>query len=95
MGVTGDNCEGTYACTPAHMHVYVCVYICMSPEHFPVVFPEILPPKECEENKCLNGGSCTQNTDGYICSCSAGFTGDTCEIKGTYFILQCTISVMH
>ena len=56
----------------------------MSCEHFPVVFPEILPPKECEENKCLNGGSCTQYRDGYKCSCSAGFTGDTCEIKGIH-----------
>ena len=89
-------------CVEVHIHVYIftyiymyaCVYIrvyeCMSPEHFPVVFPEIVP-KECEENKCLNGGSCTQYGDGYRCSCSAGFTGDTCEIKGIYFIYMCTL----
>uniref|UniRef100_A0A1X7V1Q0 EGF-like domain-containing protein n=1 Tax=Amphimedon queenslandica TaxID=400682 RepID=A0A1X7V1Q0_AMPQE len=30
---------------------------------------------------CLNGGNCTQNdTNGeYVCSCSVGYTGFTCD----------------
>ena len=31
---------------------------------------------------CRNGGNCTQNetTGEYVCSCSIGYTGSTCEI---------------
>eukprot|EP00057_Strongylocentrotus_purpuratus_P016386 XP_011670860.1 PREDICTED: fibropellin-1-like [Strongylocentrotus purpuratus] len=35
---------------------------------------------QCNEVVCLNGGSCFQSTTTgeYICTCIAGFTGDTC-----------------
>ena len=35
---------------------------------------------ECSSNPCQNGGSCTDQVDGFICTCAAGYTGNACEI---------------
>ena len=34
---------------------------------------------ECLSLPCENGGSCDDKTNGYICLCSAGYTGTCCE----------------
>ena len=35
---------------------------------------------ECSPNQCLNGGSCTDQQNGFTCVCAAGFSGNLCEI---------------
>uniref|UniRef100_A0A3Q2GQT8 Versican core protein n=1 Tax=Cyprinodon variegatus TaxID=28743 RepID=A0A3Q2GQT8_CYPVA len=35
----------------------------------------------CEENVCLNGGSCFKRGSIYSCSCSSGYTGHQCETE--------------
>lgn len=35
---------------------------------------------ECESNPCLNNGTCFDVTNGYSCSCQAGYSGIHCEI---------------
>ncbi|XP_053395863.1 fibropellin-1-like [Mercenaria mercenaria] len=34
---------------------------------------------ECKSTTCLNGASCIDGTNGYTCSCKAGFSGDLCQ----------------
>jgi hypothetical protein len=35
---------------------------------------------ECESTPCENGGSCTDETNGYTCTCTPGWTGAECHI---------------
>lgn len=35
---------------------------------------------ECESNPCLNNGTCIDMTNGYVCSCVPGFSGEHCEV---------------
>ena len=34
---------------------------------------------ECASNPCLNGGACTDQVNGYVCSCMMGYAGTYCE----------------
>ena len=34
---------------------------------------------ECSSNPCLNGGSCTDQVNGYACSCQPGYAGAQCQ----------------
>ena len=34
---------------------------------------------ECEPDPCMNGGTCVDGVNGFNCSCTAGFVGDTCN----------------
>ena len=40
---------------------------------------------ECSSNPCENGGLCTDQINGYSCTCAAGFIGVTCNI-GMYSV---------
>ena len=35
---------------------------------------------ECNPDPCENGGSCTDDVNGYTCDCADGYTGHDCEI---------------
>ena len=39
---------------------------------------------ECDNNPCLNGGSCNNAVGGYGCACVAGFQGENCAISMTF-----------
>ncbi|PAA61614.1 hypothetical protein BOX15_Mlig033701g2, partial [Macrostomum lignano] len=44
----------------------------------------------CASKPCLNGGVCTNELNGFNCSCVDDFTGDTCEIAPNYCLsLKC------
>ena len=34
---------------------------------------------ECSSNPCLNGGFCTDQVNGYACSCQPGYAGARCQ----------------
>ena len=36
---------------------------------------------ECSSNPCLNGGTCTDLVNGYVCSCQPGYAGANCQIS--------------
>ncbi|KAM9320004.1 coagulation factor VII-like [Gastrophryne carolinensis] len=36
-------------------------------------------PNQCLSNPCMNGGSCTDNFQSYVCNCPEGFEGRNCE----------------
>ena len=40
---------------------------------------------ECSSNPCLNGGSCTDQLNGYICKCRPGYAGAQCQTSKKYF----------
>ena len=39
---------------------------------------------ECEQSPCRNGGKCTDQVNGYICTCNKGYKGVNCE-TGSYW----------
>ena len=47
---------------------------------------------ECASQPCLNGGTCTDLEDGYLCSCPLNIDGLQCQITGavSLAIIICT-----
>ena len=41
-------------------------------------------PNYCSSNPCMNGGTCTDGVDSYICECDSGYAGDDCEATSKY-----------
>ena len=41
-----------------------------------MLIPEL---DECESAPCQNGGTCTDEPVGYVCTFPNGFTGDECQ----------------
>ena len=36
---------------------------------------------DCDPNPCENGGNCTDEIDGYSCTCVQGYTSDDCSVN--------------
>ena len=41
----------------------------------------ILDISECDSDPCENGGNCTDDVNGYTCSCANGWTGSECQFS--------------
>ena len=39
----------------------------------------------CSSNPCMNGATCTDGVDSYICECVPGYTGVYCETSKYYY----------
>lgn len=48
--------------------------------HWPCFFLLILDTRACEDQPCLNNGTCIEYYRGYLCRCQRGYTGQSCEI---------------
>ena len=35
---------------------------------------------ECDPDPCLNGGQCVDGVNRHTCTCTSGYTGDTCGL---------------
>lgn len=46
---------------------------------------------ECHSSPCHNGASCTDEINGYLCTCMPGFVGTNCAIGKTFKIQTCII----
>ena len=44
------------------------------------VVPHYTAIDECATTPCLNNGICIDGINRFVCRCSAGYTGTTCEI---------------
>ena len=42
---------------------------------------------DCDPVPCQNGGTCTDQLNGYTCTCVVGYTGDNCQtgLSNIYF----------
>ena len=40
---------------------------------------------ECVSNPCVNGGTCTDEVNGYTCACAAGWQGADCDQGKPYY----------
>ena len=43
---------------------------------------------ECASSPCQNGGSCTDEVNGYTCNCIAGYDGTDCETGNNAIFFQ-------
>ena len=43
----------------------------------------LLEIDECKSNPCLNGATCHDHMNGYVCSCSVEYNGPHCETGET------------
>ena len=41
---------------------------------------------ECLSSPCQNGGTCTDDVNGYTCVCDAGYTGTNCKTGKLLFL---------
>ena len=41
---------------------------------------------ECSSNPCVNGGTCVDQVNAYVCNCTPGYAGVNCQ-TGKYFII--------
>lgn len=108
----GQLCSITYK-------TMVPVYVCTCVMHLSVLVLELQPMQSCTEcatgvlaagkksclqSPCLNGGSCRQKGDSFICDCSSAYLGLSCEAlsksvvscdvnEGIFVLLQTGFSV--
>jgi len=78
------KCRNAGLCFPPDRIFYTigCYYpyCCSCPLGFTGEQCQWKTPKTCAANQCLNGGTCTSNTDGLFCRCLPGYGGWNCEI---------------
>ena len=43
---------------------------------------------ECASSPCQNGGSCTDQVNGYTCNCVDGYYGSDCETGNNTILFQ-------
>ena len=55
---------------------YLFCHLCMSILSFLLSVPTILP---CSSDPCLNGGTCLNGANSFVCQCVTGFMGSACE----------------
>jgi hypothetical protein len=42
---------------------------------------------ECLSSPCQNGGTCSDEVNGYTCVCVAGYTGGDCETSKLFILM--------
>ena len=50
---------------------------------------------ECATSPCLNGGSCTDQVNGYTCNCVDGYDGTNCETGNVAKSLWNVVDAKH
>ena len=71
---TGSTCSIEQTNSTAPTGKYAC--ICTGPTYgVPIIFDIVTA---CSLNPCANGGSCFKDGSGFLCLCTAQFTGPTC-----------------
>ena len=58
--------------------------VCKCQQYVTLMYVIILD--DCAAEPCLNGATCTDLTNAYVCQCAAGYSGANCE-TGEYFQL--------
>ena len=57
----------------------------MQVTHFSSDFLEV---DECSNSPCENGGTCTDELNGYNCTCATGYEGTNCETGKFLFMIS-------
>ena len=52
--------------------------------HFNASVALVSDLNECDSDPCQNGGDCHNGDNTYTCSCTAGYSGDDCEIGADF-----------
>ena len=60
----------------------------------------LIPPSgdPCSSNPCSHGGTCSNNSNTYTCSCMFGYSGDNCDInsyEGKNFVALYNIQYIY
>lgn len=86
-GCRTDGCLGNNCSVP-----FVCVDIwrafeCRCPLGLSPLDGTCVDIEDCENNPCLNGGTCREAFRGYNCTCPKNFYGQNCEIERERVVL--------
>ena len=80
--------------TGRHVHYTIAMYTDLNGEFMILICLSVCISgiNECINNPCLNGGTCIDDMNTFVCDCLSGYIGPLCEVS-TSMYCHCVTSI--